>query len=45
MNNISSLFAAGLEGLRKSRGWFLVFGIALSSAEVLAAEVGRGEKR
>jgi len=29
MNTISSLFAAGLEELRKSWGWFLVFGIAL----------------
>ena len=29
MSNISSVFEAGLEELRKSSGWFLVFGILL----------------
>jgi len=29
MNNISSLFAAGIEEIRKSWGWFLVLGILL----------------
>lgn len=29
MNNISSLFAAGIEDVRKSWGWFLVSGIVL----------------
>jgi uncharacterized membrane protein HdeD (DUF308 family) len=29
MTNISSLFAAGIEEIRKSWGWFLVFGILL----------------
>ena len=29
MSNISSVFEAGLEELRKSWGWFLVFGILL----------------
>lgn len=30
MSNISSVFEAGLEELRKSWGWFLVFGILLT---------------
>ncbi len=29
MNTISSLFAAGIEEVRKSWGWFLIFGILL----------------
>ncbi len=41
MNNVSDLFAAGLEQVRKSWSWFLVFGILLTILGVVC--VGKAQ--
>src|SRR5260370_39191304 len=41
MTNISDLFAAGVEQVRKSWGWFLVFGILLAILGVVC--VGKAQ--
>ena len=41
MTNLSDVFAAGLEQVRKSWGWFLTFGILLIALGILC--VGKAQ--